>query len=231
MFTAFRKEFGFRLRDLVKIHGAGVRKKNEDGGRTEVLTTVFHSSKKIELPPLGENRSTYQKRKKLRVSGFDVVQEGLDKDDADDMWGGMFPPKLFVVTRPKTLVFGDKGFLTGILGGKVRGGVPHPELMAVTAGKKPLAYFAVRMNPDGENEPGQHPFKPEWLDEKDPMTFVMGRLQVEPKTEHSVLSLRVRFKKGDKGPEKLREGLDAFLKETAKDKRFAMFAEVLGRSR
>lgn len=199
MMMAFRMEFGFRFRDLDELRCAMLPRKIEGEGYRSVRTdmvTVFQSSRELGLPGKRKQEWDGNRRTGKKVGGFDVVQEGPDQNDPNS-WRR---PMLFVVPRPKCLVHGHKHLVEPVLTGGRRGGVPHPELMAFTAGKRPLAYIAQKLSHDRELLQNMAPFPFEWYTADDAPRFLMLRLDIDGESQEASAVLTIRFTDGKRGP-------------------------------
>ena len=87
MFGMFRKEFGFRLRDIRKVRATGASSP-DDQERSQPLITVIEG-RGVCLPPIPKNaQNRWKKLDADQVAGYDVMTEIAD---------GM-PTKLYVVT-------------------------------------------------------------------------------------------------------------------------------------
>jgi hypothetical protein len=224
LFQKFRREFGFRITDMKSIQVGAVREEIRNYSTMRAVA-VFRGTRPFQLPSLGKNRPAWRARKKARIAGFPVVQEGGTAESGKPLTG-FGTAKLFVIPRPNVMVFGERSILEPILRKKARGGVPHPDLTAFTAGRRPLAYGAGKVPPWSKPDHAG-PFKRSWLTKADPMTFLMVRLHIDPKNEHTILSMTVRFTDGKTGPSKMKKGMLAAIAESAKDKRFAVVKDVL----
>jgi len=217
MFAMFRMHFGFRLTDLKEIRIGMVPKKVTYPGGYETYrqqtVTVFTGPKEFALPKPKKQEWDHNRRTKEQIGGHKVVQEGIDADE--DNWA---QPMLWVVPKPGCLVYGDKKLMEPVLEGQRRGGVPHPELMAVTVGRRPLAYYAIKLQYDEKFLQNAAPFPFEWYTEDDKPTFMVLRMKVDEKTQTSWASLRIRFTNGSKGPARFEEDVKASFKKLDTDR-------------
>ncbi len=218
MLAAFRMQFGFRLSDLQELRMAMVSKKMTYQGGHESYrqqpVVVFQSQRKLRLPKPRKREWDHNRRTKDEIGGHNVVQEGIDDDD-ENSW---FQPMLWVVPKPGCLVYGDKKLIQPVLEGQRRGGVPHPELMAFSVGRRPLAYLAMKLRYDEVFMRNTAPFPFDWYTEDDKPTFIMLRMNVDDGTQASSVSLRVRFTDGSKGPDLFEEQLRASFKKLDTDR-------------
>ncbi len=217
MLAAFRLQFGFRLCDLKELRMAMVPKKmtyqgGHEGYRQQPVV-VFQSPRKLRLPRPRKREWAYNRRTKDEIAGHKVVQEGIDADET-----GWNQPFLWVLPKPGCLVYGDKELVEPVLNGDRRGGVPHPELMAFTAGRRPLAYLAMKLRYDEKFMQNVAPFPFAWFTEDDKPTFIMLRINVDEKTQVSSVFLRLRFTDGSKGPGHFEEQLKASFKNLDTDR-------------
>jgi hypothetical protein len=200
LLAAFLMQFGFRRTDLKDLRvGMDTRKMTYSGGHEtyrQQPVTVFQGQRKLSLPKPKKQEWDHNRRTKDEIGGHKVVQEGIDTDENN--WS---QPMLWVIPKPGCLVYGDKTLIQPVLEGERRGGVPHPELMAFTVGRRPLAYYAVKLEHDEKYLRNAAPFPFGWYTADDKPTFMMLRMTVDEKTQISRAVLRLRFTDGSKGPD------------------------------
>lgn len=173
--------------------------------------TVFQGRGPFALPEPRDGHSEYDRRTAETIGGISVVREGPEE------FNGYSRPMLFVVPRPEFMVYGDKSLIEPVLQGKRRGGVPDPELLALTATRRPIAHFALKLDYDEEFLRYTVPFPTDWYTERDEPTFWVARLNVDEETGHAHLVLRMRFTNGEHGPELMTKGARAAIGELVTD--------------
>ncbi len=223
MLAAFRRNFGFRLTDLEEIRIGMVPKKVTYPGGYEtyrqLAVTVFLGGRDLALPKPRKREWDHNRRTNNQIGGLNVVQEGMDTEERH--WS---QPMLWVMPKPGCLVYGDKRLVEPVLKGERRGGVPHPELMAVTVGRRPLAYYAVRLQYDKQFLQNAVPFPFEWYTEDDKPTFLTLRINLGAKSQASTATMRIRFTDGSKGPDLFEKETRASFKKLDTDRFFKRMA-------
>ncbi len=236
MKMAFRMNFGCSFMDAQSLHvvnlaeGQWVAEAEDEEEEPEFIfnpqrtVAVISSCRRIDLPIPSRKRG-YNSRKAEAMGGFPVVVEG----EEDSNW---YRQQLFVLPQPKVLVAGDKEALAGVLTGRHRGGVPSPDLMALTAGHSYLAYHAAIL-PAGEDEAHkQFPFLDrEMMTEEDPMRQFLVGLQIDEKSNTALARALLRFQSGDAGPAQIRAFIDEGIAECKQQEQqmpfFIEFRQVL----
>ena len=204
----FRRNFGYDLADVERFDAAIKFHPDADERRERQSVVLILAGNK-------------------RVGTANLDFDALGRYEAEVVGGqevftGSEPAIMSL--RPGQMIFGDSHHLLGVLEGQVRGGVPAPELMPLTAGGKALAYFAM-LATDAERDFLDLPF----LDPEDPAEYVAARLVQRPKDGHLILTARMGFEQGDKGPATLGKAIDEGLAHIEGDARFNALRPVLGR--
>ena len=221
-----RKDVGISGLDLTSVRGGGAYSPRKGRSMVSILWEL-RGTKPFALPPVTKTQKTYPARFAIKLAGRDAIQQGHDAKTGDPQRAYFLRPKAYVIPDAKRMIFGDKELVQSVLTGKRRGGVPHPQLMALTAGKRPLAYLAGGLvRPDGSAD---HNFPAEWLVANDPPKQIMIRLHQNKTDEHIVVTGKVRFTNGKGGPAQFHKSLKAALENLRKKKQMGPLVKYLDR--
>lgn len=112
---------------------------------------------------------------------------------------------LYAMPTPGLLVFGPQNYIRRALRNEHGGGRPVGDLVALTSAPDILAHFAASVDVMALRGPlAVLPL--DWRVESDPLTHFLARLRLVEGSVH--LECIARFKKGDKGPQRLQADLE-----------------------
>lgn len=171
--------------------------------------TILEGAEVLGLPEASETRTAAE------VAGRQVLREA-----------GYGSETLWVSPQPGLLVIGESALIEQCLQGERRGGVPHPDLMAITAVRTPLLHFAAaRCGMDNGRWVKLMGFPEDWITEEDPVETAVLRLELVE--GEMVASAELRFANGEKGPELFASGLREALGVLKAEPPLAPSAKVL----
>ncbi len=214
LIESFARSHGFYLSDVHTYRSAQRRTVDENGWLDTVSVSVFEGSEKVGLSHVDLERlgNGFEAR---RLGGVDVVTDpGV---------------KTLVSPRAGSLVEGDASVVDPTLLGKRIGGVPVPDLLALTAGPGDIAFVAGMTQSEFERAGELSPIPSEWFDPADPPRAIMLRLSRDG--DGLRLEARVRFRDGNIGPARLQRNLDEWLKSLGQDPRLRALSPTLRKTK
>jgi hypothetical protein len=214
LMESFARVHGFYLSELEAFHWAQRTVVDEDGWPDGVSVMVFEGSEKVGLAGVDPDQTGYA-FEATGIGGHAVLT-----DAGVETW---------VSPKPGSLVVGDARVVDATLRGEHHGGVPVPDLLALTARPGTIAYFGGMLPEDVVDAGSMEPIPAGWLEPEDPPHAVLLRIERGDASDAAPmrLSFRIRFRNGEGGAELFAREFDAWMSTLSEDPRLRLLSRTL----